>query len=502
MNVTLSPRSGDRAVLALFVVFFIALQFVLRAQPFSDPGALWHTRVGDQIIAEGFMHTDPFTWSHAGQFWVPQQWLGECVMSIAHRIGGFDTMLTMMNALLAGFAAWVGKRFIDGGLHPLPAGAIVALGMAVAGFHFYLRPHLATIVLMGVVTAWLVDFERRRIGIRRMAWLIPICILWTNLHGGVLGGIATIALAVIGWAILRERTAAEVFWLVVIIFGCAIGTLMNPLGFDMHRTWLRILDNPAMKEFVPEHYPLSIARTDGQAVIGFGVFYLFMLAGTLPRRPRVTWLLPLVWLALSFMGIRHGPLFVAVGLIALADMLPETRWFRLLKKYGDTFAIPATAVPRRPGLIVWLPALALIGIAVLLQRSQIAVPVIGYDWAQFDMKLVPTELIEPLQEYAKTKPDRFPIFNDANAGGFIVYFAPSLTTFMDDRFELYGDAGLRDYIDLMHDHPERIETLRKKVGFDRAIVDTDTVMDDYLKKSGRWKEVRRGNKAVMYEYVR
>ncbi|MCE9530012.1 MAG: hypothetical protein K8T89_02555 [Planctomycetes bacterium] len=329
----------------LFVGFWLTFMIVFRSQPFNDPGSLWHVRVGSWIFDNGtFPRTDPFTWSYEGKFWIPQQWGAECAMALGHQFGGYDALLVLMGVLIAGMAAWIGRRFLETGLHPLPTAAIISLGMATAGFHFYLRPHLATIVLMAVVMDWLVDLDRRRVGVNHLILLIPLCVFWTNVHGGVLGGIVTFGIAIVGWAIVRSRTWHEIGILWLILLACLLATLMNPFGFDMHRTWFRIVGSTAMKENVPEHFPLSLLRSDGQAVVGFGLFYVFMLAGTLPKRPRVTWLIPLVWLGLSITSIRHGPLFVVVALVALADMLPETRWFRLLKENGDTFVGPPSII--------------------------------------------------------------------------------------------------------------------------------------------------------------
>ena len=62
------PQTG------LFLGFWLAIMLFLRSQPFNDPGALWHVRVGDWIFEHGtFPHTDPFTWAYAGQHWIPQQ---------------------------------------------------------------------------------------------------------------------------------------------------------------------------------------------------------------------------------------------------------------------------------------------------------------------------------------------------------------------------------------------------------------------------------------------
>lgn len=502
------PQRARRAGLAFacfFLGFFLAIPLILRTQPFNDPGALWHIKVGDWIIEhESFPHTDPFTWSYAEKPWIPQQWGAELLMSWVHRFGGFDSMLTAMSALLAVMAAGIAVRFLDGGLHWMPVSAIVAMGMAVAGFHFYLRPHLASIVLLAAVTMWLVDFDRGRIGVVRLLWLVPLCAVWTNLHGGVLGGIFTFAVAVVGWTTTRAISVKKSGLLTLILIACLAATLLNPFGMEMHRTWWRIIGSRVLKEHISEHQPLSIAQTHGQVVVAFGLFYAAMLAGVFPKRPRVTWLIPLVWFGLSLTSIRHGPLFCVTALVALADLLPETVWIRLLKRYGDTFVIERAMTPASIGWRGFGVVAAAVLAAVGLQTAHIPIPIIGYGWAGFDPKMVPVELIEPMRQYARTKPVGFPVFNDVNLGGFLIYFTPSLKVFMDDRCELYGDDGILSYVEMANFHPERIEEWAQKAPFDRAIVQADSEkepaqMDRYLRKSNRWREVMRDRKAVIYE---
>jgi hypothetical protein len=494
---------------ATFFGFFLAIPVILRTQPFNDPGALWHIRVGDWILEhQAFPRTDPFTWSYAGRPWIPQQWGAEIVMSVAHLLGGFDALLMGMSALLALVAAMVVVRFVDAGLHWAPALGIVALGMATASFHFYVRPHLASIALLAIVMMWIVDFERGRIGAKRLVWLIPLCIAWTNLHGGVLGGIFTFGLAIGGWAIFGTRPINQLLYPALILFACALATLVNPFGLDMHRTWWSIVGSSTLKEHISEHQPLSLARSDGQAIVAFGFFYLLMLAGMIPKRPRASWLIPIAWLGLSFTSIRHGPLFCAVALVAMADLLPETYWFRLLKRYGNTFARERAPTSTRLG---WrggaIPVLAML-VALILETTRVPVPVIGYGWAKFDPKMVPVDMIEPLRAYAASRPNGYPIFNDANLGGFVIYFAPSLKVFMDDRFELYGDDEFKNYVEMVNRFPERIEDWAQHEPFDRALVSCDTEkepseMDRYLKSHHyRWHEVMRGERAVLYERLR
>jgi hypothetical protein len=351
---------------------------------------------------------------------------------------------------------------------------------------------------------WIVDFERGRIPARRWLWLIPIVIFWTNLHGGVLGGLATFGLAVAGWSLFaflkREspiRSWRDSLLLVGILALSGLAMLVNPYGAAMMKSWFSIIDSKVVPQMVTEHLPLRLSDLNGQAVVAFGVFYLVMLAGTLPSWPRVSWVLPLVWFALSLHSIRHGPLFCAAALVALADMLPSTIWFRWLQKHGETLVRTSAPQDKVSWRAVVLPSL-LIALCLGLQTARIQVPVIGSGWVQLDPKEVAVDLLEPLQDYARQRPDGTPIFNDANFGGLLIYYTPNLRVFMDDRCELYGDPWMADYMQFMEYHPERIEDYRAKYGFDRALVTVGSPMDQYLRKSSRWVEVSRGKAAVLY----
>ena len=51
-------------------------------------------------IRNRFSGSFPF----AGKTWIPQQWGGECLMALAYRAGGFDTMLLGFAVLVAGMS--------------------------------------------------------------------------------------------------------------------------------------------------------------------------------------------------------------------------------------------------------------------------------------------------------------------------------------------------------------------------------------------------------------
>ena len=94
---------------------------------------------------------------------------------------------------------------------------------------------------------------------------------------------------------------------------------------------------------------------------------------------------------------------------------------------------------------------------------------------------------------------------NANVGGFVIYHAPTLKVFMDDRCELYGDTGIRDYIDMASEHPEHIRDWLKRAPrpIDWLLVQPDSPMAKWLvEQAGEFREIGRCETAVLFEVVK
>ena len=529
---------------AFFLLTWLGLMVAFRDRGFYDPGALWHVKVGEIILDRGIPQTDPFSYTFEGQRWVPQQWGAEVLMALAHRAGGLDAMLLGFATGVALLYTLIFRRCVQGGMGPILATVIVGGVLAVGAFHYFVRPHMFTIAFLGWTMMCVIDYERGRCTEWRLAGLIPLYILWVNLHGGVLGGTMTLGCAVAGWGLLfliRERRGISppvegddrrayaapltpiqswrtAFLLVGIVAACGFTPFVNPHGMEMIRIWQRIVASKVLPEVVNEHMPLDPTSPLGLTVIALGVFYLLMLAGTFPKAPRVSWLIPLVWLILSFKGIRQGPLFAVCAGVAIADLWKHTIWHRLLVKHGDGSTAwdadnPAESERRTSPLwaAMLIPAL-LIAVSFKLDSLKVEVPVIGSGWARLDPDFIPSDMTREVMEYAANVPPGTPIFNDANLGGYLIYHTPNLKIFMDDRCELYGDDWIRAYSDTLGLPPEQLgpvfEEWAKQYKFQRAIVMTNPPEQEkppivqYLSGSPLWREVSHGKRAVMYERVR
>jgi hypothetical protein len=493
----------------IFLAIWLVLMVGGRTRLFRDPGTFWHTVVGERILSTGeFLDQDPFSYTFGGTPWTPYEWLAECGMALLHRIDGFDTLLLASVTLIAALFTWVAHRLMRGGLHWSLTALCMILLLAASASHLHVRPHLATIAFLGITFAWLVDFESGRITFRRLVWLIPLFIVWTNTHGGMLGGLGTIGLAVIGWSLWRIvglpsplRDGRGFVQSASLVVACGLTAFLNPYGADLPRTWYTIMHAPLLPELIQEHSPLNPTRPDGIMVLIFGAVYLFVLLGARPKEWRVTWLLPLVWLVLAYTRVRHAPLFAITAGLALADVLPHTRWALWLARPGsDLFQFPTGTIARRWN---WQPALLpvlLVLVAIGAQMVRAPIPVVGHGWAQLDSEFWPVELIPDLRREAEAHPGA-PIFNEYAFGGFLIYYTPQSRVYVDDRCEVYGDQWLDEYVRASETNsaPYLEECQRRYGRFDLALTQPGSGFDLYFRESSDWHKIAGAPAATLYQ---
>jgi hypothetical protein len=540
------PHQWRRIETGLFLGLWLVLMLAGRTEMFRDPDTFWHTVVGQRILASGRIATvDAFSFTRAGQTWIPTEWLGECGMAALHRLGGWDALLTATAALLAGVYTAIGSRLLQAGLRVGPALLVPAIALAASSHQFHVRPLVCSLALLAWTFSLLVDVEAGRRPLVGLAWLVPVFVLWVNIHGGVLGGLGTVGIASAGWcgafcaargrpsaarspgsagdpggipagadAAPRRpvRRGADLAGLALLLVVLAASVLANPFGLELPRAWGSILALP-LPDLIQEHAPLRLSDTGGMAVLALAALYVVALAGVFPRWPRVTWLVPLVWLVLAFQRVRHAPLFAVVTVIALADLLPYTRWrawlaardmWRLPERLGAGLGLPGTGQagatrlwPPRDGRLL---AVAVVLSVLALEASGLHVPLVGRGWVVLDAALWPVELLPQLGKIG-SQAEEARVFNDYRLGGFLIYHAPQVRVFIDGRCELYGRKFLVEYDRAERENPAEIEIWRQRYGFGHALVARGSPFDRHLAQDPQWTLVGRTSTAALYGRV-
>jgi hypothetical protein len=237
-------------------------------------------------------------------------------------------------------------------------------------------------------------------------------------------------------------------------------------------------------------------------VLLFGAVYLAGLLGILPGPVRVTWLIPVLWLGLSFARIRHGPLFAVTAVIALADLFPHVRWVAWLARKGSVMCrlrpqADAKAGGRLDLAPVVLPSLV-VSATLLAQATGLSFPGSGRDWVRLDPRSCPTALLPQLRQVESREPAGTPIFNEMLFGGFLIYYTPGLRVFIDDRCELYGDDDLRAYAVALRDDPSQVIRWAEQYGFNYALTRAGSSFDTYLRQEG-WTILGETKTATLFQ---
>jgi hypothetical protein len=502
----------------VFVVLVLALLALGPAALLRDPGMFWHLRVGEHILETGtLVRTDFFSSTFHGHPWLTSYWVFETVQALVQRIDGFDTLLLFTAVWLAALYAWIAARYVRRGIQAAPAAVLIAFGIAASAYQFQPRPLLVSFAAMAWLYARLVDFEAGRVRFPKLLALIPLIIVWTNSHGAVLGGLASLLLVCGGWiavpladragmrAVARPlfgwptplRDSRAMLAMAALTGAACASVLVNPYGVALVRHWFAIVGSPLVASMMMEHAPLDWADPASWNLVAFGVVYFAALAGVPWRKIRVTWLVPAVWFVMACSRVRHGPLFAVTATIALAEMYGEIRWRAWLVAKGSELL--RTTVPRAAA--DWRAAvlpIALVAVSLTLQVARIPAPLVGHGWARLDPAWWPVELLPELQEYERTHPRGTGVFNEMLFGGFLIHFTPGLGVFVDDRCELYGDERLGEYAAALGGDMRPFDEWQRRYGFDLALTIRGSSFDRHLRSSSQWQIVKESAAGTLF----
>lgn len=481
----------------------------------ADADVGWHIRTGEYILNHHAVpYHDLYSFSKPGAPWFAWEWLSDLIDATLFRIAGLKGVVLAAGVVIALFATTLVRRATRLDVNPFAALLIALLGVGSASMHFLARPHVFTLLLLSF-SMWLVETDRDGSGpTKRIFWLIPIVMVWTNLHGGFLTIIAVLGLTAAGSAIeewiaaghrasAREsgaessllQTVREVRWRKPLRYGiltaaCAAVSLVNPYGWGLHQHILEYLRSDWIRNVIQEFQSPSF-RSENMLQFEALLFVGLMTAGVLLRRKRVAealWILLLAYLSLS--SVRHAPVFVAVTLPLIAAEVAS--WWKAftqsasrgsLRGILNQMAADSTAGFRRSS--VW-PAVFVL--ALIVTGKPIRWP------TDFPKELFPVAMIHAHEaEIVQSR-----LLTTDQWGDYLIYLNPERQkVFVDGRSDFYGPSVGNEYIHLLNGGRDWEQVLGK-YRFNLALLPVEQPLAQLLKQRAEWRVVEDDGKHILF----
>ncbi len=403
--------------------------FAMALRTVADPDVWWHLRTGQLILRNhAVFHTDPYSFTRFGQPWINHEWLMDAIMYALYALGDWRALSVTFAAVAS--AALLVTYFRCKGRTSIAA-LFTACGAAATMPSLGVRPQVISFFL-GSLFLWVLD--RSPDQPKLLFWLIPLTLLWVNLHAGYAAGIAFVLLFLFG-AILNATVGSETWQkateesrnLILTLIGCVAVVPINPYGTAMYRYPFTTLHSQTMQSAIQEWASPNFHGTIYLPTLLL-VLALFFLLAIRPQKlsPRDVLFLT-AGVTGALLSVRHIALFVLIVIPIASRLLESDRqptvgtvsngWRRLVFNLLLVSGILAFAVAR------------MTEIQSLQARSEFS----NY----------PEKAATFLAEQAPGER----LLNPYDWGGYLIWrLYPKCPVFIDGRADVYGDALLNQDI--------------------------------------------------------
>ncbi|HVU53237.1 MAG TPA: hypothetical protein VHL80_21280 [Polyangia bacterium] len=397
-------------------LLFVAIGATACLMP-AQSDTFWHLRAGQDLWRTHHVPlVETYSYTATGRFWPNHEWLWQAASYALVRAGGMP-LLEAFAALVVTTAFLLAYRLSTGATST--RFLLMILGIPVCACVWALRPQIVSLALLALLVTLLAR--------DRLRWVLPLFVVWANVHGAVALGGAVLAV-VAGLALWRARSgeAADrrrAAILVALVPLCAAATLLTPLG---PRLWSFIFESieRSRRTVIMEWMP---AYPKGPVEIAFWALAVSFVGLLVARRRRLrAWSdvvvvgAAVVVLPLAIRAVRNIPPFLLLAIPAASRLLGEG--FRLPGRGTTATSGAPDEHPRLNRAL--LAGLGLLAAATIAFAWATRLPMLGWD-------PLPPRIVAALRACPG------PLYNRYNEGGWVIWFAPEVPVFVDSRQDPY-----------------------------------------------------------------
>ena len=494
-RVYVNPLEASADWLWLVPVVLFSLVFSMAARSPVDSDLWWHLRAGEETWETARpLLVDTFSHTRNGAAWINHSWLSQVGLYLLYAKGGYLAL-----SIAVAFMATLSMVFVYTQMDapPLLRAFVIILASAVSAPVWSTRPQLVSLVLFALLAYLLYLYKWKHTD---HLWLIiPIFILWSNLHGGYVLGLLLIASLLAGEVLNhllggQEREILAWKGIARVGFWLAVGSLVvviNPNGVAMWVIPFKTVGVGVLQEMIFEWGSPNFHELAQQPML-YLLFLTFAAASLSNKRLDGSDLVSVTGFAfLAFLARRNFGPFALVAAPVLARHLNflwiehHIRWqtwiqYRFQQKAGR----PPVHTAMNISIAAVLILAALIKV-YLVSRPQLL--------EEYNQEIFPVQAAAWIET---NHPDRN-LFNEYNWGGYLAWTLRDFPVFVDGRTDLYDDILLSQYLRTLAGEAGWLETLdRFKIG--TVLVGKDSGLDRALDQTTGWFRGYTDELAVIY----
>jgi hypothetical protein len=451
-----------------------------------------HIRMGQTILSTGHIPVHSLaSYTAAADPMAGHAWLSEIIFALLFRWGGLP-LLCVVTGIIVGLthgmiALFLRKRGVD----PRWAFLATMLSLALASTHWLTRPHMFSIV-GAALTLFLLESERPK----RELLFIPLFVIWTNLHGGWMYGLAMIAMYIVGDLAqgafdpeTRSSCIASAKRNSMAFAIASLCTLVNPFGIRLDREVFGAVTSTSLAKNIAEYQPPNF-QDSGQWPFLLAILGTLALFSLQNRRIRLRWLgLIVMSLFFALRSFRNIALFgvTAWPLIALQARkgLPRLKLpFRIFPEFARLDPNSRVGILAAPVAVLML--------AVGLNHGKIGGVSVIAD--TFNPKKFPTEAVARARQAGLEGR----VFDNWAWGGYIMYAWPEARLHVDPL--KFNDVTIKSYTIIEEMRPGWQQEM-DRWQIQTVLIASNSPMSAGLMLEPAWKQWYRDSTAVIFRRV-
>ena len=449
---------------ASVTLFYCLFLFQGYQKLFRDSDAGWHIRTGEAILQTGLLpHTDPYSFTRAGQPWFAWEWGADVIAGAVHRAAGLTGIALFYGVVIAaGVWLWFRLHWALGG-NFLVAAAMAPLLLSTCNIHWLARPHVIGWLFLLAAILW--AEQVRAIDSRQVIGVWLLAMVWSWIH-------ASFFLAPVIWLIYAagRRRGPTVWAWICAALTAAIFPLMNPYFYHLYTHVFRYLTDSELLSRIGEFQSFDFHAAGAGQIIATVILGMAGGGMALAQGRIHHFVLAVLFTAIGLRSARGLPM-IALVLLPLAN-LSITRWLETqawaagFLRYSNRLR----AIDVRMSGLAWAPVVV-IGAWGLL-RTPVIRAVTGFPPDQF-----------PVVAYAYL-PEGGRLFAPDKFGGYLIYrSAGTRKVFFDGRSDLYGAEFLKQYARMTQVRPGW-RPIWDSYGFTHALMPNDYSLIPALEQIG------------------